>query len=67
MAGRAGTTNFEGVDVVPLQGVDVCHCRVPLQCAMVGKEGGSLHLKFSKNQLPTLVSEAFLRASGTSQ
>ena len=33
------TTNFGGVDVVPLAEWTWCHCRVPLQCALVGGEG----------------------------
>ena len=32
------TTNFGGVDVVPFAEW-MCHCRVPLQCALVGGEG----------------------------
>ena len=32
-------TNFGGVDVVPLAEWTWCHCRVPLQCALVGGEG----------------------------
>ena len=33
------TTNFGGVDVVPLAEWTWCRCRVPLQCALVGGEG----------------------------
>ena len=46
------TTDFGGVDVVALQGAMVggltlaewtwCHCRVPLQCVLVGGEGDEL-------------------------
>ena len=35
LGGRV-TTNFGGVDVVPLAEWTWCHCRVPLQCALVG-------------------------------
>ena len=32
-------SNFGGVDVVPLAEWMWCHCRVQLQCALVGGEG----------------------------
>ena len=37
--GGSVTTNFAGVDVMPLAEWRWCHCRVPSQCALVGGQG----------------------------